>query len=85
VLDADPLLRALAPAATGGGASATFRVVSTGRLGLLVGLAVVVVAIAIGAITTSAVWMLILSWALLLAVVGWAVVAVYERRRRHTD
>jgi hypothetical protein len=58
--------------------------VSTGRLGLLVGLAVVVVAIAIGAITTSAVWMLILSWALLLAVVGWAVVAVYERRR-HTD
>jgi hypothetical protein len=59
--------------------------VSTGRLGLLVGLAVVVVAIAIGAITTSAVWMLILSWALLLAVVGWAVVAVYERRRRHTD
>jgi hypothetical protein len=58
--------------------------VSPGRLGLLIGLAVVVVAIAIGAITTSAVWMLILSWALLLAVVGWVVFAVYERRR-HTD
>jgi hypothetical protein len=57
---------------------------SPGRLGLLVGLAVVVVAIAIGAITASPVWMLILSWALLLAVVGWLVFAVRERRR-HTD
>jgi len=54
---------------------------SAGRLGLLVGLTVVVVAIAIGVITTSAVWMLILTWALLLAVVGWVVFAVRERRR----
>jgi hypothetical protein len=54
---------------------------SSGRLGLLVGLAVVGVAIAIGAVTSSSVWMLILTWALLLAVVGWVVFAVRERRR----
>jgi hypothetical protein len=56
--------------------------VSPGRLGLLVGLAVVVLAIAIGVITGSAVWMLILSWALLLVVVGWVVFVVRERRGR---
>ena len=54
---------------------------STGRLGLLVGLAVVVLAITIGVITTSAVWMVILSWALLLAIVGWIVFAIRERRQ----
>jgi hypothetical protein len=58
--------------------------VSSGRLGLLVGLAVVVLAIAIGAITSSPVWMLILSWAALLAIVGWIVFAIHERRS-HTD
>lgn len=57
---------------------------SPGRIGLLVGVAVVIVAIAIGAITTSAVWMLILSWALLVALIGWVLFAVWERRR-HSD
>jgi hypothetical protein len=57
--------------------------VSPGRLGLLVGLAVVAIAIAVGFITTSPVWMLILTWGLLLALVGWAVFAIRDWRR-HT-
>jgi len=56
-----------------------------GRLGLLVGIAVVVVAIALVAITTSVVPWLVMTWVGLVALVGWVVFAVYERLRRHTD
>ena len=45
----------------------------------------VIVAIAIGAITASYVWWLnFLTWALLVALIGWVVFAVLERRR-HSD
>jgi hypothetical protein len=52
---------------------------SSARLGLLAGLAVVVAAIVATVITTSAVWALILEWGLIVALVGWAVFAVAER------
>ncbi len=61
---------------------ATFSAVSPSRLGLLVGLAVVVVALIIALVTTPAVWLAILTWALLVAVVGWIVFAVRDWRRR---
>jgi hypothetical protein len=58
---------------------------SPGRLGLLVGIAVVVVAIAISVITNLPIAVLIMSWALTVALVGWLVFALYERWRRRTD
>jgi len=58
--------------------------VSSGRLGLLVGLAVVAVAIAIAVIMPSTLWWQIMTWALLVALIGWVVFAVLERRR-HSD
>jgi hypothetical protein len=56
--------------------------VTPGRLGLLVGLAVVAVAITFFAITPSYVWLVVLQWALLVALVGWGVFALLEWRRR---
>jgi len=44
----------------------------------------VAVAIAFFAITSSLVWLLVLQWALLVALVGWAAFALWERRR-HSD
>ena len=57
---------------------------SPARLGLLVGLAVVAVAIAMTVIMPSTLWLLILEWALLVALVGWGAFALWERRR-HSD
>ena len=51
------------------------------RLGRLAGLGVVVVALVIGVLTTSAAWLLILEWALLVALIGWLVFAIVEKRR----
>jgi hypothetical protein len=57
---------------------------SPGRLGFLVGLAVVVAAIAATLITTSALYGSILGWGLIVALAGWAVFAVVDRLR-HAD
>ena len=54
---------------------------SPNRLGLLAGLAVIAVALVIGVVTTSIALLLILEWALLVALIGWLVFAVIEKRR----
>lgn len=57
---------------------------SSGRLGLLVGLAVVVAAIAATVIMPSTLWLLILEWVLIAVLIGWGAFALWERLR-HSD